>query len=1009
MTRTVAGAPPRAITPARRRARSAGIVLAIIGVSVFGGVLSPANAVPPSGPPVISSASAIYPDNVQPQIDFVAADNETDVYVTFQAVTDGATQSIYCSAGTFSGNSGSCTGTTALYPGIYDVYAVSDLSDFADPGGGYDPSAQSNVLSIEIYGVQDGEFLTGPTDPTSTDLTPAFSGTGPARGEIRVRANGSPTPICTTTVLADSTWSCDLPTSGVGTVYNNPNILAVDRASGTTGDTWPSFTIVAPPGPVFDPPTLIWMTDDPAEGVGGWQDPGVDRIVVEVDSGTGWNPYCIVSGNTDNTGWSCSEPATLLQLGNNDLRLTAYNANNDPATGSSIAQITLVERSALTSPADGDHLNTNTPTFSGTSGWEGLVVNVISYAGEGETTYCGGEVSGGQWSCELSYLDEGFHWFQLHTTYDGRDFYSDPFYVNIDTEAPGAPTIDGPGTSNGSYLEASSLDGAPTVTGYGDGFATITIYADGSPACTTVADSDGIWSCSLSALPAGSSYAISARQIDLAGNVSPVSGTQLVFTVLAPPVVLPAAQTLADVPPTKFGLIWSFSSGGVSEVLPGDQVVLSSKDLPPGANIDAELHSTPVKLGSTFVAPDGTFELPVTIPVDTTPGLHHFVVTLTAPGEDPSTVEIPVTVKAAPKAIAGPPEKTALEDAVPLTGATGTERDDPGAPSSLTHSINTLPSIFSNPIVLGIAGAAGLGLLLLIAFPAELLNSTISEQYPRFAHRVPRAPWLTRFTDWLERTPLFGGVAITLAAAVIFGFADPGFGIDITSVRVVLACGIALFIVGYIASIISGRIIRARWGLSTVLELKPLGLILTVIGVLLSRVLEFSPGFLLGLILGISIVGTTTAAERAKTTLVQAGVVFALAMLAWVGYSIATVVVDPSSFGGALLYDTLVAVTAEGLTALFIGLLPVKFLDGPAIFQFSKGLWAATYVVATVAFLALVLPSQWGEVGGSFGAWIAIVGGFAVVCLGIYLYFRVWAKPVDEPAPAEPQRHDVDA
>ncbi len=428
---------------------------------------------------------------------------------------------------------------------------------------------------------------------------------------------------------------------------------------------------------------------------------------------------------------------------------------------------------------------------------------------------------------------------------------------------------------------------------------------------------------------------------------------------------------------------------------PGDAVVLTASGLPPGLPVDAEFHSTVVALGSTSVKPNGTFSLPVTIPDDATPGLHHFVVTVWSPAGEAVVVEQPVTVVAFPK---GTVVRVAEASGGSAAAGTFVDRSNPGAPSSFTHGINSVASIFSNPVVIGVAAAAGLALFLLIAFPAELLNSTISEQYPRFAKRVPRAPWLTRFTSWLEKTPIVGGLAITLVAAYIFGFADPGFGFDITSFRVVLACFIALFIVGYLASVISGRIIRRRWKLDTVMELKPLGLILTVVGVVLSRLLDFSPGFLLGLILGLSIVGSTTAAQRAKTTLVQAGVVFVLALAGWVAYSILSATTNPDDFGTALLFDTLVAVTSEGLTAVFIGMLPVKFLDGPAVFEYSKPLWAASFLVAAFAFVVVIVPSAWGELNGSLGVWIAIVGAFALVALGIYLYFRFWAPPLPEDA-----------
>ena len=246
---------------------------------------------------------------------------------------------------------------------------------------------------------------------------------------------------------------------------------------------------------------------------------------------------------------------------------------------------------------------------------------------------------------------------------------------------------------------------------------------------------------------------------------------------------------------------------------------------------------------------------------------------------------------------------------------------------------------------------------------------------------------------WMRARPLLGSILLIVTASIIFGFADPGFGFDITSLRVVLACALALFVLGYLASVIAGAIIRRRWGLATRMELKPLGLILTVIGVVLTRLLDFSPGFLLGLLLGVAVVGSTTVAQRAKITLVNAGVVFAFAIVAWIVYSVLSITIAPNSFGMALAFDTLVVVTVEGLTALFIGLLPVRFLDGQALFEFSKPLWAGVYAFAALAFVLIVLPASWGRLDGSLGIWLVILIGFAVVAVGLYLYFRFWAPP----------------
>jgi hypothetical protein len=303
-------------------------------------------------------------------------------------------------------------------------------------------------------------------------------------------------------------------------------------------------------------------------------------------------------------------------------------------------------------------------------------------------------------------------------------------------------------------------------------------------------------------------------------------------------------------------------------------------------------------------------------------------------------------------------------------------------------------NVLTNPVALGGAALAGLVLLLLVGLPAELLNSTISENYERITRGIPRvkAPWWERFGAWFQSRHVVGAVALTVLAALIFGFADPGFGFDLASFRLVLACAIALFVVGYLASIISGTIIGRRWGLDWVVELKPLGILIAVVGVFLSRLIDFSPGFLLGLVIGITVLNTTSSAQRAKVALVQAGVVFTLAILGWTAYSILSATTAPDSFGSALAFETTAAITAEGLTALVVGMLPFKLLDGSEIAEHSRWLWAAVYGFIAATWILVVLPTSWSEQTGPVWITVAVLGAFTVVALAVYFFFRLTGK-----------------
>lgn len=980
---------------------SAGVAaVLLIAASVFVGV-APATAGPGAAPVITLPVTGPDPDDLPTVEGDVAEDGLT---VTVQ-VSNSSGTSTYCVDPAADIATGfSCGGAVPL-PFGDSIFSATSTYTSGIPDAL--PSPVSNQVVFTRWDPTTPVDMTGGPAAMSPDSTPTFSGTGPALGTVSLQeANVFGDQVCQTQVLPDGTWECTVAPWGAG--FYSVSVLDATFYNGTpapvTGPGPILFDIVPPSAPPVDQTFSPWRTSSEAPDIQGDKQPDVSYIqVYHSPTGVdGWLPYCQATGVIGATIWFCDPPFGTLPLGTNYLAAIAFSEANDASVFGTSAVIERVPVPVLLSPTNGAYTNDPTPVLSG----QADSGTATAMTPDESIFFCTTPVVAGAFSCESVALADGtYQW--LVDVQPGSWVTSFVQTFTVDTVVA-APAITGPGTTTTSTH--------PVITGTAEPFAAITVYRDGAPAAcaegAVVANSAGAWSCTSAAtLGAGNTFAFGAVQTDRAGNVSHagVPPAQLMLTVLAPAAVPPAPEPTPTPSPTPPLVLeaWTFEFGlAGDEFEPGDTTEVTGSGLPPGATVDIEFHSTPVKLASTVVEPDGTFSVLVTIPEDAEAGEHHFVVLITPVEGLPSTQEQPVTVVLPAKATSQSPGTAADDETIELTGGGAADRDDPAAPSSLTGAIETVGNILSNPVVLGTAAFAGLGLLLLVAFPAELLNSTISEQYPRFSRRLPRAPWLERFTIWLERTPLFGGIAITIAAAYIFGFADPGFGFDITSLRVVLACAIALFIVGYLASTLAGGIIHRRWRLDTVMELKPLGLVLAIVGVVLSRLIEFTPGFLIGLLLGIALAGRTTSAERAKATLVQAAVVFLIAVLGWVGYSVLVATTTPDSFLTALAFDTTVAVTTEGLTALFIGLLPFKFLDGAVLFAHSKVMWAASFAVAAAAFVLIVVPAAWGELNGSLWVWLSVLGGFAVVAIGLYVYFRFFAKPIEEDEP-EPVLEDA--
>ncbi|KQM82121.1 Ig-like domain-containing protein [Agromyces sp. Leaf222] len=84
-------------------------------------------------------------------------------------------------------------------------------------------------------------------------------------------------------------------------------------------------------------------------------------------------------------------------------------------------------------------------------------------------------------------------------------------------------------------------------------------------------------------------------------------------------------------------------SADASEVAPGGTVNVTGANFEAAADVEIELHSTPVELGSARADESGAIAFTATVPTSTPAGAHHIVAIL----PDGSTVEVPITVTAA--------------------------------------------------------------------------------------------------------------------------------------------------------------------------------------------------------------------------------------------------------------------------------------------------------------------------------------------------------------------------
>ena len=359
----------------------------------------------------------------------------------------------------------------------------------------------------------------------------------------------------------------------------------------------------------------------------------------------------------------------------------------------------------------------------------------------------------------------------------------------------------------------------------------------------------------------------------------------------------------------------------------------------------------------------------------------------------PRAGELPTLPLAEPVPVPVPVIAQPSDTHDPFTVTEVPDRSAPGTPSVLSHGMITLSDIISNPLIAATAGFLGIALVMLVLVANEFVGEALSHQYALLAGFLRRrrrlAAWSDRVSTLILAHPVVSSIALIGATSSIFTLVDPSLGLDLVSLRLWLSCAVAIILINYVSILITGIVTTRIWGVHTMVRIMPWGLAVAVVGVILSRVLNVSPGFLVGAILGIAAVSQASARLVARVVQTRAVVVLAVSVSAWLLLELVPVfaVDDPRAFWSALATDSLVATSAAGLTALVVGLLPLSLLEGGELYHYSRREWAITFGAAALAFCLIEIPSaaDWLDIGNSLTTWTVIAACAIGIAAAVYV------------------------
>jgi hypothetical protein len=386
------------------------------------------------------------------------------------------------------------------------------------------------------------------------------------------------------------------------------------------------------------------------------------------------------------------------------------------------------------------------------------------------------------------------------------------------------------------------------------------------------------------------------------------------------------------------------------------------------------------------------------------------------------------------------------------------------ATTTLRDSVPGPADVSLDPVVIATSAAIAGGVVLFVPFPAALFNSTLEEHYAEVTAAVARfRRWLGRLfmrgvargrravadarsrraqgsTDaaapapasapapvavgepsaderaterpfWMEeafwRSPLGIG-AFILISALLYGLLDPTFGLDVSSAATFL--GLALGMFALLLAFGIPMFIAARTkGIGLSARALP-GTLLVALGcVVISRVADFQPGYLYGLIIGFTFSRALAKAEVGKLDAVAAAAALGLAVASWL---LLPLVRDTGTgeqpFLAAMLETAFATVVVAGLEAAAIAMMPVRFLPGERVRSWNRRAWAVLLGVAAFGFAHILLNPSSGYLADTTRTslftvvWLLVAFGGGSVLFWAYFRFRPQPKPDTAPPPPMP-------
>ncbi len=302
-------------------------------------------------------------------------------------------------------------------------------------------------------------------------------------------------------------------------------------------------------------------------------------------------------------------------------------------------------------------------------------------------------------------------------------------------------------------------------------------------------------------------------------------------------------------------------------------------------------------------------------------------------------------------------------------------------------------------------------IIFVFAFTSTLFNSTIED------NREEIEGWLGRFmgpsrsfgaffrrqfgklTQERPGAQRFAAPIMILALmGVIYGFLDPGFGWNWRSVVLFLSLAVAAGSVTYLYKGGQAFFASSRFRLQARVTLYGVAILVAVGCVLLSRVVDFQPGFLLGFVATYAILSPVALDRRQAGQLVfiAAALLLAFSFVAWLLSAPLEGLTEGKEGWWVAWVDLPHAVTVTifvmGMEGVFFSMIPLRFTDGSKVAEWNKFFWLLLFGVSGFLFCWVLLNPGSAYVKAVQSSRVVtalcLLAFYSAVTLGTWAFFR---------------------